>query len=112
MLCPYCHQPSRVLETRPEPDHSVWRRHRCTQGHDFTSTQVLEARDALLERRNRQIVEWVLGGRTMAAVAASFGLRSHAEVSRIVKRAHPKFNARRAGQLNAWRKRKSRPKAA
>jgi len=109
MLCPYCHTASRVLETRHEPDESIWRRHRCERQHDFTSTQRVESPQAQIERRNRQIVDRVLAGETMTAVASSFGLQSHSEVSRIVKTLYPRFNARRAGQIVAWQKRKSRP---
>lgn len=115
MRCPFCDQNSRVLETRAGDD-SVWRRHRCELGHDFSTTQTVENRNLLLERRNRQIIEQVLAGKSMNVVATAFGLKSHSEVSRIVKAVYPNFNARRAGQLAAWRpggrKRESRPKAA
>jgi transposase-like protein len=33
MICPHCHQPARILETRTRRDGKVRRRYRCAHGH-------------------------------------------------------------------------------
>lgn len=33
MICPHCHQPARILETRTRRDGKVRRRYRCDHGH-------------------------------------------------------------------------------
>jgi len=103
MNCPHCGNWSDVLATRTPPPGDVIKRTRiCANGHRFGTLETSEPEASLLRRRNRQIVEAVLGGATMTATARQFGLRSHSEVSRLVARAAPEFNARSSGQTAAW----------
>lgn len=105
MKCPHCGAWSEVLETR-----NARRRRQCANGHKFATVEICESDSRAYSYRNKQIIEAVQAGKTMTEVAQSFGLRDHSQVSRIVKRADPSFNARRAGQLAMWARRKSNDK--
>lgn len=97
-----CSAWSRVLETRTQDDGSVWRRHECANLHQFGSVQRPEPRADFLERRSRQIVREVLAGRKLVDVARRFGLSTHSEVSRLMRREQPGFDARAHGQRLRW----------
>lgn len=102
MKCPFCAAWSTVLETRERANNVTWRKHRCANEHEFASTQTVENRDVLIARRNRQIVDAVTRGKSMTEVAKAFGMRSHSEVSRILAKFYPSFEARANGQRRAW----------
>lgn len=104
---PRCGVWSQVLETRTQRDGSIKRTHECANGHRFGSIQRPEPHPDFLARRNRQLVALVRAGVTITEAARRFGLASHSEASRIVKRMAPELNARSAGQSARWRKGKS-----
>lgn len=92
MKCPYCKAWTRVLETRQ----GQRRRRECGNGHTFHTREVLEFSIPL---RDKQIADAVvLEGKRMADVARQFGLASDSYVSRCVRKHHPTYNARVAGQ--------------
>lgn len=103
MKCPHrgCGAWSEVDETRSTDD-QIKRTRRCANGHRFGTVETVEIKPALVRRRNRQIVAAVLAGKTMTATAREFGLSTHSEVSRLVAKHAPEFNARSAGQRAAW----------
>lgn len=84
-----------MLETRGSR-----RRRQCGNLHRFPTTERVEVS---LKDRNQQMVKAVLSGRTISDVARQFGLKSHSELSRIMKKVAPDRNNRSMGQLTRRR---------
>ena len=108
MKCPYCNAWSEVTETR-----QAFRRRRCANGHLFKTVEVYERppeqRKGVfpLEYRDKQIYKrYTQGGITMAELAREFGLKTHSQVSRVIKRLGGQ-NQRNQGQVTRWEKTKN-----
>ena len=98
MKCPFCGAWSDVLETRDGR-----RRRQCANGHRFTTEEAVTSYTARRVRdRNRQAAKRVLAGEPQTKVAESFGM-PRTELSRYMRREHPDYNSRTAGQLARWR---------
>lgn len=96
MKCPYCSTTNtRVLATR-----GTLRQRECFNLHRFcTEERAVRTRTS---SRDKQMLAMWRKGHTMTAVAKAFGLKTHSEVSRALKRLGA-AGTRTHGQLARWR---------
>lgn len=105
MQCPYCNAWTRVLASR-----AAKRLRECGNLHRFHTEEVLDKEfskrgETPMDFRNRQMFEMWKRGMSLTAIAKSFGLKSHSEVSRVIKKLGG-TGQRAHGQTARWAKRK------